>query len=75
MRASGVGVVKAKTMYYSLVRHGRHWKHKQARPVDSTPRGRESAVAPGELDEIQKWIQTNDPDLDQINARAGSGRR
>jgi len=73
MRASGVGAVTAKTMYYALARHGRHWKHKQARPVNRDV-ARETAVAPGELNEIQRWIQTNDPDLDQIDARAGAGR-
>ena len=72
MRASGVGAVTAKTMYYALLRHGRHWKHKQARPVNTGP-ARETAVAPGELNEIQRWIEANDPDLDQIDARAGAG--
>ena len=69
MRCSGVGPVVAKTMYYSLVRHGRHWKHRQAVPVDSDP-ARPSAIRPGEVDEIQNWIRENDPDLEQIKARA-----
>jgi hypothetical protein len=40
MRCSGVGAVKAKTMYYSLRRHGRHWKHRQALPAGDPERGR-----------------------------------
>ena len=75
MRCSGVGAVKAKTMYYSLVRHGRHWKHKQATPVNPDAPARGSAVAPGEVGEIQQWIKANDPNLEQIEARAGEGGR
>lgn len=70
MRCSGVGVVTAKTMYYALRRHGRHWKHKQALPVEEAAPPRPSAPNPTELDEIQKWIRSNDPNLDQIEARA-----
>jgi len=35
MRCSGVGPVEAKTMYYALLRFGRHWKFsvKKAKPV------------------------------------------
>ena len=29
MRCSGVGVVEAKTFYFALYRHGRHWKFKK----------------------------------------------
>src|SRR6266498_3307510 len=29
MRCSGVGAVEAKTFYYALYRHGRHWKFKK----------------------------------------------
>ena len=74
MRCAGVGATTAKTMYYVLLRHGRHWKHRQAQPVVRAP-SRASAVAPGDVDEIQKWIQTNDPNLDEIEARAGAGGR
>ncbi|MDQ6622172.1 MAG: DUF1353 domain-containing protein, partial [Verrucomicrobiota bacterium] len=74
MRASGVGVLTAKTMYYVLVRHGRHWKHKQALRIDSDP-GRPSEVQPGEVDQIQDWIRANDPDLNQIHARARATTR
>ncbi len=73
MRCSGVGVVTAKTMYYALRRHGRHWKHRQALPVE-TGAPRPSAVSPQEVDEIQQWIKTNDPNLEQIETRA-EGRR
>ena len=69
MRCSGVGVMTAKTMYYALRRHGRHWKHRQALPVDNGP-SRATAINPGEVSEIQDWIRTNDPSLDQIEARA-----
>ena len=74
MRCSGVGATTAKTMYYALLRHGRHWKHRQALPSDQPPK-RPSAVAPGDVDEIQKWIRENDPNLDEIQARAGEGGR
>src|SRR5947209_12649906 len=41
MRCSGVSAVEAKTMYYALLRFGRHWKFnvKKAKPVlpDSAP--------------------------------------
>ena len=35
MRCSGVGPVEAKTMYYALLRFGRHWRFsvKRAKPV------------------------------------------
>ncbi len=74
MRCSGVGVVTAKTMYYALRRHGRHWKHRQAVPAETGPQ-RSSEVRPSDVDEIQKWIRTNDPNLDQIEARAGGAQR
>lgn len=75
MRCSGVGAVTAKTMYYALRRHGRHWKHRQALPVDASPPARPSALGPAEVGEIQKWIRANDPNLDQIEARAAGPRR
>lgn len=69
MRASGVGAVTAKTMYYALRRHGRHWKHRQAEPANDGV-DRSSAMNPGEVGEIEQWVQQNDPSLDQIDARA-----
>ncbi len=74
MRASGVGALTAKTMYYVLVRHGRHWKHRQALPVDSDP-ARRTEVNPGEMDEIKAWIRSNDPDIKQIQQRATGAPR
>jgi len=73
MRCSGVGALTAKTMYYSLYRHGRHWKtpNRRALPVED-PSARASAVNPGELNEIQNWIRQNNPSLDQIEARAAN---
>ncbi len=73
MRCSGVGVVKAKTMYYALRRHGRHWKHRQALPVQTGP-ARSSAVNPAELDEVEQWIRAHDPNLEQIETRAAAPR-
>ncbi len=75
MRCSGVGIVTAKTMYYALRRHGRHWKHRQALPVDDSSTQRPTAPGPDEVDEIQKWIRANDPNLDQIEARAAGMTR
>lgn len=75
-RCSGVGIVEAKTMYYALYRHGHHWKHPvrravAAQPNDITPRAeRATAVDPEEVDAIQKWIEDNNPSLDQIENRA-----
>ena len=68
MRCSGVGVVTAKTMYDSLVRHGRHWTLRQG-PAQADPT-RASAVSPTDVDEIQEWVRANDPSLNQIRARA-----
>ncbi len=56
MRCSGVGEVTAKTMYYALRRHGRHWKHRQAIAVDNGP-ARSTIVAPAEVNEIQQWLR------------------
>jgi hypothetical protein len=65
MRCSGVGVVEAKTFYYALYRHGRHWKFKKK---SEDPRATE--IDPREVDAIQQWIRQNDPSLDQIESRA-----
>jgi hypothetical protein len=85
MRCSGVGALEAKTMYYSLLRFGRHWRFsiKKAKPVlsDSTEAlvnsqgPRATALGPEEVGAIQTWIQQNDPTLDQIEARADTKSR
>jgi hypothetical protein len=67
MRCSGVGAVEAKTFYFALYRHGRHWKFKK-KPEES----RETALNPAEVDAIQQWIRQNNPTLDQIDSRAAS---
>jgi len=79
MRCSGVGIVEAKTMYYALLRHGHHWKHPIRRAVAvqpselTPPAERATSVDPGEVNEIQNWIETNNPSLEQIEAHAGTG--
>lgn len=83
MRCSGVGAVEAKTMYYALLRFGRHWKFsvKKARPVLPDSSGelirepRSTTVDPGEVGAIQEWIRQNDPSLDQIESRADAKGR
>ncbi len=84
MRCSGVGAVEAKTMYYALLRFGRHWKFtvKKAKPVvpDSshdllTQEPRSTTVDPNEVGAIQQWIRQNDPSLDQIESRVDAKGR
>jgi len=81
MRCAGVGVVEAKTLYYALYRHGRHWRFsiKKAKPVvpeanetlaEQGPR--ETAVAPDDVNAIRQWIKTNDPTLDELDSKAKS---
>jgi hypothetical protein len=67
MRCSGVGSVKAKTFYYALYRHGRHWKR-----TKTSEEPRATAVDPAEVDAIQDWVRENDPSLDQIDSRAAA---
>lgn len=85
MRCSGVSAIEAKTMYYSLYKFGRHWKFaiKRAKAVkpNSTELAeneeplRATAVSPREVDAIQQWVKTNNPSLNQIEARADAGPR
>jgi len=70
MRASGVGPVTAKTMYYSLVRHGRHWKNPGASAAEPTERPK-----PADVEQVQEWIRASDPSLEQLEARAASEPR
>ena len=67
MRCSGVGAIEAKTFYYALYRHGRHWKYKQ-KPEES----RETALNPAEVNAIEDWVRQTNPSLDQIDARAAA---
>src|SRR5436309_6547637 len=69
MRCSGVSALEAKTMYYSLLRFGRHWKFsiKKAKPVlpDSSetviepPGPRSTEVGPNDVNAIEQWIKRN----------------
>jgi hypothetical protein len=85
MRCSGVGAVEAKTMYYALLRFGRHWKFgiKKAKrpkpneiaaaagmPQPEEP-ARGTAIDPDDVNAIREWIKRNDPSLDQLESRAG----
>lgn len=80
MRCSGVGAVEAKTIYYALLRFGRHWDFaiKRAKPVKI---GRklvaraqtEPPIAVAAQQEIQgarDWIRTSAPSVEQIEQRA-----
>jgi hypothetical protein len=85
MRCSGVGAVEAKTMYYALLRFGRHWKFtvKKAKPVlpDSSrdlvnpQEPRSTTLDPNEVGAIQQWIRQNNPSLDQIESRVDAKGR
>jgi len=75
MRCSGVGATEAKTMYYALYRHGRHWKRPRFLPGSAlaedevVPR----AIAVDEQEDIaatRDWIENARPSLAQIEARA-----
>ncbi|MGI8821512.1 MAG: DUF1353 domain-containing protein [Chthoniobacterales bacterium] len=70
MRCSGVGALTAKTMYYTLVRHGRHWKNARATAVPAGERPQ-----PAGVEQVQEWIRGEDPTLEQIEARAQAERR
>jgi hypothetical protein len=70
MRASGVGPVTAKTMYYSLVRHGRHWKTPRASAAESNERPQ-----PADVEQVQEWIRSTDPSLEELEQRAATERR
>ena len=83
MRCSGVGAVEAKTMYYALLRFGRHWKFsvKRAKPVRI---GRKTVAraeaeppqnAPAAQQQIlsaRDWIRMKSPSLEQIEQEAFS---
>jgi hypothetical protein len=85
MRCSGVSAAEAKTMYYALLRFGRHWKFSvkkakpvlpdSARPLLNEQGPRSTTVDPNEVGAIQQWIRQNDPSLDQIESRVDAKRR
>jgi Protein of unknown function (DUF1353). len=79
MRCSGVAATEAKTMYYALYRHGRHWKRPRFLPGaavaedEVVPR----AIAVDEQEDIaatRDWIENAKPSLTQIEARAAEGQ-
>jgi hypothetical protein len=83
MRCSGVGAVEAKTMYYSLLRFGHHWRFpiKRAKRVKPSDLEREEqmqaeqyprATPANDIDAARNWIRGNDPSLQEIEQRAGS---
>ena len=85
MRRSGVSALEAKTMYFSLLRFGRHWKFsvKRAKPVKIGRRivaraGVESpAVVPAQQQILsaRDWIRINSPSLEEIEQEALAGQR
>src|SRR5213078_3253058 len=74
MRCSGVSPTEAKTMYYALYRHGRHWKRlcgvagEIAFDEQTVPRA--LPVSEEEIEETRSWIENANPSLSQIEARA-----
>ncbi|HEY2615321.1 MAG TPA: DUF1353 domain-containing protein [Chthoniobacterales bacterium] len=82
MRCSGVSAVEAKTMYYALLRFGRHWKFRIQKAKPIAPGSSESlvesqlpratAIDPREVDAIEQWVKQNNPSLNQIESKAGS---
>jgi hypothetical protein len=85
MRCSGVGVVEAKTMYYSLYRFGHHWKFsiKRAKAVkvggkmvaraEEIPRA--IPVNENEVNDTRDWIRRAQPNLEEIEQRADAERQ
>ena len=82
MRCSGVGPVEAGTMYYSLLKFGRHWKFpiKRAKPVkikgQLVARGEEIPRAIPvnfeQVNEARDWIRNADPSVEEIEQRVES---
>src|SRR5947208_14835064 len=60
MRCSGASPTEAKTMYYALYRHGRHWKYPRgvaivsARVEQTVPRA--LSVSEGETEQTRTWL-------------------
>jgi len=76
MRCSGVSPTEAKTMYYALYRHGRHWKYPRGVAIASAPDEqtvpRALPVSEEEIEETRSWIENANPSLSQIEARAAA---
>ena len=86
MRCSGVGPVEAKTMYYALLRFGRHWDFsvKRARPFKigrkivarAEPEvPRPVALSREEIQSAGAWIRDSQPTIEQIERQAASEGR
>jgi Protein of unknown function (DUF1353) len=79
MRCSGVGATEAKTMYYALYRHGRHWKRLHI-PTGEIAEGTAPVPRAIPVDEQQDiaatrdWIENAKPSLAEIEARAAGGQ-
>jgi len=85
MRCSGVGALEAKTMYYSLVRFGHHWRFPIKRAKRVKPSELEEQVEAQQAEQVPRalpasnedinatrdWIRNNDPSLQEIEQRAG----
>jgi hypothetical protein len=83
MRCSGVGAVEAKTMYYALLRFGRHWNFsvKRAKPLKighkTVARAKPEfpqagAVNEEEIQSARDWIRNAEPTETQIEQRAAA---
>jgi hypothetical protein len=81
MRCIGVSAVEAKTIYYALLRFGRHWRFsvKRAKPVKVGGKivaraepvyPRAVAVSPEEIQSTRDWIRDTAPTVEQIEQRA-----
>jgi len=61
MRCSGVSPTEAKTMYYALYRHGRHWKYLRGVAIasagDEQTVPRALPVSEEEIEETRSWIE------------------
>jgi len=91
MRCSGVSAVEAKTMYFSLLRFGHHWKFpiKRAKKVKPSELAAQTEQEPvvdeqvpralpasaADIDAARNWIRGNDPSLEEIEQRAQSEPR
>lgn len=79
MRCSGVGATEAKTMYYALYRHGRHWKRPHFLPdsaiaVDEVVPRATAVTEQEDVAAARDWIENAKPSLAQIEARASGAQ-